>query len=702
MKKQEDPEDHKNKGNIYYSQGKYDEAKNEFTKAIIISKEIENFDKKKISIYYSNRALASLSLKHFDQVLLDSIKSLENNKDWIKAKYLKAMAYYKLGKTKKSLDLVEESLKNVNLESKRHEFEALKKDLEIKLKEEVDEKENEEKERIKYLSENEYEERRKEGLAKLEDLRHMEKMLSSLPEKERKKFSMIDLYEFHNEYLKEYPKEKDHYLELEKAYYGIKSYPMVESTLNKVDYKNESYLLKRYGEVSNELINYLKSKRKVGEVMDFRNKNFDYAISSFSDTQGYHCFKNHPNHMRNHDLGHTHIGFGCTDLSQLLFSQFRDNRGEEKDPSYFYGYDMNIPSIARCWILYKMLQLNMPTVSILQVWFSSGWSKRTLDDFHLACKELLKEGCELINDKDEKIQELIIYWSRCDCISIVKARSIWFKGYSDADIEPLANLKNELDRVQYSRYIFTGEIFDTIKNEVGNKTMFQLPESLQNYERIHENIFYYFTISGTFYLEKSLVYTIEKTFTEKLEKLKEKIYNKDIICYFFVKKISHTDKSFILSIQQKDAYNIDWSNLPDYFNNESFLKMARACSTPKTVHSCHFLNWPQKIFGSSIIDYDDKETVLKNIKIGKKTIKQQYEPILNKLFNGFFNAEIVSYPLNEVDMVLQYQFMKNFIKFFFDSSVNLSSPFSELFNTFNKTNSFFTISFTFNKDIKLS
>ena len=299
---------------------------------------------------------------------------------------------------------------------------------------------------------------------------------------------------------------------------------------------------------------------------------------------------------------------------------------------------------------------------------------------------------------------MVFYWSRCDCISINQARENWFNLHQDADMEPLPNLLNKNDRIQYIRYLFTGEIFSSTQtNEIGNKTMFQLQETLKNYEKLYENIFNYYTTLNqnelSFKYTKSLMHTFEVTFNSKIEILKKYIANKYIICYFYLKKISHMDKSLILSINQKDAYNIDWSNLPDYFNNESFLKMARACSTKNTVHCCYFLNWTQKIFGSSIIDYDDKKKILEHANKSKKIMKEVYGTFLESIYKGFMNTDLILFPLNDIDMILHRQFQSNFIKFFFDISVNLGSPVNELFNVFLKSSSFFSISFTFNKEI---
>ena len=85
--------------------------------------------------------------------------------------------------------------------------------------------------------------------------------------------------------------------------------------------------------------------------------------------------------------GETHVSLGCVDFSQLLFGLFD---GDLTQPIHFYGLDSAVVSIVRCKILYQMILNQVMSRSILQVWFSSGWSNSTLKDFIDACNQLMK------------------------------------------------------------------------------------------------------------------------------------------------------------------------------------------------------------------------------------------------------------------------------------------------------------------------
>ena len=119
--------------------------------------------------------------------------------------------------------------------------------------------------------------------------------------------------------------------------------------------------------------------------------------------------------------GETHVSLGCVDFSQLLFGLFD---GDLTQPIYFYGLDSAIVSIVRCKVIYQMILNQVMSRSILQVWFSSGWSNSTLKDFIDACNQLMKSKELLENESN-----LVKYWLSND-VSLKKATDEWFKASS--------------------------------------------------------------------------------------------------------------------------------------------------------------------------------------------------------------------------------------------------------------------------------
>ena len=102
--------------------------------------------------------------------------------------------------------------------------------------------------------------------------------------------------------------------------------------------------------------------------------------------------------------GETHVSLGCVDFSQLLSGLFD---GDLTQPIYFYGLDSAIVSIVRCKVIYQMILNQVMSRSILQVWFSSGWSNSTLKDFIDACNQLMKSR-ELLGNLSRGIDKKLL------------------------------------------------------------------------------------------------------------------------------------------------------------------------------------------------------------------------------------------------------------------------------------------------------
>ena len=79
-------------------------------------------------------------------------------------------------------------------------------------------------------------------------------------------------------------------------------------------------------------------------------------------------------------------------------------------------------SIVRCKVLYQMILNKAKSRSILQVWFSTGWSESTLKEFIEACN-LLLESKKLPNNEANLVQ----HWLKKN-VTLPMATKEWFKG----------------------------------------------------------------------------------------------------------------------------------------------------------------------------------------------------------------------------------------------------------------------------------
>ena len=90
------------------------------------------------------------------------------------------------------------------------------------------------------------------------------------------------------------------------------------------------------------------------------------------------------------------------------------------------GVDSSMVSIVRCKILYHMILNQATSRSILQVWFSSGWSESTLKEFIEACN-LLLESKKLPKNEANLVQ----HWLKNN-VTLQMATNERFKGMCTA------------------------------------------------------------------------------------------------------------------------------------------------------------------------------------------------------------------------------------------------------------------------------
>lgn len=86
----EEAQKHKNNGNVFFRDGKYDQAIAEYDKAIEMCPDSQTND---LSTFYQNRAAAYEYLQRWDAVIDDCSKALDCNKQYLKALKRRAKAY---------------------------------------------------------------------------------------------------------------------------------------------------------------------------------------------------------------------------------------------------------------------------------------------------------------------------------------------------------------------------------------------------------------------------------------------------------------------------------------------------------------------------------------------------------------------------------------------------------------------------------
>ena len=314
-----------------------------------------------------------------------------------------------------------------------------------------------------------------------------------------------------------------------------------------------------------------KESCKPGEIL-IDSKVPSKSISCYP--KRFHVMKNHKIVLRTFSSGEKHVSLGCVDFAQLLFGSFQGDLNQE---IHFHGIDVSMVSISKCKVLHKMILNQASSRSILQVWFSSGWSNDTLKEFVEACNQLLDNN--EVQDKFEK--NLIKYWSS-NHANLKTATGKWFNSRRSYHglFQPCANFRHKVDRIDYARYMITGYIFEENEKELlyGNSTMFSIPPNTEHTRETDENFYYTFDFSANFKMEyqDSLKISVDKYMVEKMDMLKKLVNDKSLRMTFQQGFISKKNPTLLMKIRAMDPDSIDWSNIPEYFNKEDFFDIGKS------------------------------------------------------------------------------------------------------------------------------
>ena len=349
---------------------------------------------------------------------------------------------------------------------------------------------------------------------------------------------------------------------------------------------------------------------------------------------------NHEQILRNttikqlvYDFGRNFVSVGYVDLSQLLWGVFHN---EPEGVMRFYGYDQAEVTVARSMLIYEMMKSGKTEVSgktILQVWFSSCWDKETKEEFE---KFVQLKIPKLGNDLLTKYAQC---WNRKKSMTVKFAQDAFVEHLRSIDFEPLDNLKAEDDRMDFARYLFTGCIFTTEDVVCGNCTMF--PDSTDSWKKMKfEDFFNTIDMAQDLGISKpsdeSLIRCITSKTSENFARLRGFIQEEKLVCHLAVKSIDINDTKCASEIKELNPYMIDWNNVPDYWHRHDFIDFAEKCSGPETVHHFHTMNWVQKVFGASFLDYIDQRPVLED---GFRKHREDFNIVVDRIKLNMPNIE---------------------------------------------------------------
>ena len=517
------------------------------------------------------------------------------------------------------------------------------------------------------------------------------------------------------EYLKAFPNEAAHANRIREEETVYRN-QMLCTKLSRVSLSDEDFtapenFMKRWGCClldREHLFEFMQTPgRKFGDI-------YERSIYSPYNKTFFQTMRNTSIADQIYEFGQTYIAFGFVDLFQLLWGSFL-NDSEASFPLKYFGFDMSRVVTLRSKLIYGALknfkEQEISTNSILQIWFSSCWDGNTKKAF----KCLLEDAFADVKKYDLKKADLILMkkWRKNE-VNVRKAETEFAAGAENATFDDVWHMKSEHDRISFCRYIFTGIIFaDKDQLVCGNPTMFT---EFDGSTKLMGELFFksidlnLSSFLGEKCLPDSLYSLIEQMTLKKAIEFRDRLCKGKIICHFETVFLDPENMVFAERIKNLDPYGIDWSNIPDYMKKSSFIKFARACSTEKTLHQLHFINWCQYVYGSCHVDWALHQENCKQMyhqwKQGMSFTKQMLRS--TSVRAKYIEGEEYVNPLNDINICLSAAFKSKFEDYFlsdeFGRKLNRNKEYScdgVANNFFAQSPTMFRAAFSFNDRLLL-
>ena len=307
--------------------------------------------------------------------------------------------------------------------------------------------------------------------------------------------------------------------------------------------------------------------------------------------------RNTPSLKLQMERGETYVSLGFVDLQEVMEAEVVGL--PENGHIAWHGFDMNPIAVGRSKLILAMLEDGVPLDRILQIWFSTCISSETAKTLSLFCRKLR------MSEKDEDVGVLFDRWGGASGnIKVDLSTDAWRMGRCDGGFTSIPLLLSKRDRIEYARYILSGQIFLAgAKNITGNPTFLRCDHLSHYIPPSNESIFRTLNMSGELIYEGSLLASIEKRFLCNLENLRKRVKENQIKITLSVATVSADNKAVLTEIKKLKPAAIEWSNLPDYFTIPQFFSIASQCSAEGTRHSFHLMNWLEKVYGANLVDY---------------------------------------------------------------------------------------------------
>lgn len=335
-----------------------------------------------------------------------------------------------------------------------------------------------------------------------------------------------------------------------------------------------------------------------------------------------HSFSNQAYRKEVLTTGKVHVAVGFVDLGVLLTAKLVDTAATD-GPLRFVGYDIAAYAVAKTLVIWEIAHggsASDAARAMIQVWFSTSWSKPTLKIFTAAATR-----CAARSHDSTDVCTLFEHWSTSPGVKLRTARKKWF-AHKDgrAARSSISHLLQRADRSAQIAYELTGD-FGVVDGQalVGSVVMFDCPGTTAPLDD-DESVLTTAPLNSVLELAEekdcTIIKALEHLHLANCQKMASWATQKKVVVELHHKAVEDA----VTEIAGLRPWSMSWSNVLDYIGAREFHHIARSCSVHgDTLHFGYSMNWSCDVRGAHPVDYnsaENKSTRTTILQLGQEAI----------------------------------------------------------------------------------
>ena len=317
--------------------------------------------------------------------------------------------------------------------------------------------------------------------------------------------------------------------------------------------------------------------RSQASKVNFGGLQLGGVLPEYQKFHHFHCFRtnfsNSPPSKMYMSSNLAYVGIGFNDLRVLIDATIEEGASGVR----FVGIDLNEFSVAKSMIIAAMLKDPGTAVNhVLQVWYSSTWSKGTLSSFK---KAVLAIDASIHRPP---VKQLLEFWKCAEAPDLRTCRQEWLNYFVSEtrryDASTIASFVQLRDRLAACKYFVTGEVGDESveKMEVGSITMWALPAHFSVSLPLHNADSIFATMNLEDYLPvrpdgPDIIQSFVNDVLKKLEHIRALLVDGRLQIDIWQGEVTVGNCHLMHAISTLSPAGISWSNLLDYTDLASFI-----------------------------------------------------------------------------------------------------------------------------------